>query len=165
MLLSAQGDETALVGWSDAGFAGISTKSQSGLFVIWEGAPLLYRSSRQTVSALSTAEAELIAAALTWQIMEGLRLLLEEWGILMKAVTLLVDNTAALAIAEHGSTWRTRYFGVRAGRICEEITKGRLMLRHEPTTDMVADGLTKLGSKEILMNVRQAMLGVFLRYK
>ena len=78
LLFSAQGDETALVGWSDAGFAGISTKSQSGLFAIWGGAPLLCRSSRQTVSALSTAEAELIAAALTWQIMERLKLLLEE---------------------------------------------------------------------------------------
>ena len=73
----------------------------------------------------------------------------------MQAVTILVDNT----IAEHGSTWHTRYFGVRASRICEEMVKGRLLLRDEPTSDMIADGLTKLGSKDVLLNLRQAMIG------
>ena len=73
LFLPGDGDEGSLVGWSDAGYAGMNTKSQSGYFLMWAGAPLLWRSSRQTVSALSTAEAELTSAALSWQIQEGVR--------------------------------------------------------------------------------------------
>ena len=71
LFMSIYGDEGSLLGWSDAGFAGISTKSQSGMLMSWAGATSLWRSSRQTVSSVSTAEAELVAAALAWQILEG----------------------------------------------------------------------------------------------
>ena len=148
--------------WSDAGYAGIGTsKAQSGLFLMWADAPLLWRSSRQTVSALSTAEAELCAAALAWEIAEGIRALLEELGIRLEPIRLLLDNDAALAIAEQGSNWRTRYFGVRGNRSQEEQHKGRLTLGHEPTKTMVADALTKLATSEVLKNLRDAMGGVF----
>ena len=121
----------------------------------------MWRSSRQTVSSLSTAEAELGAAALAWQIVEGIRALLEEWGIELEPIKLLLDNDAALAIAEQGSNWRTRYFGVRACRIREELLKGRLLLGHEPTKTMVADALTKLATTDVLENIRKAMRGEY----
>ena len=88
-------------------------------------------------------------------------MLLEEWGIQFSMVRLLLDNAAAISIAENGSTWRTRYFGVRGSRINEEIQKERLLLGHQPTKAMVADGLTKLGSAEVLQMVRDAMNGEF----
>ena len=65
-----------LVAWTDAGFAGTDTKSQNGLVITWGGSIVVWRGSRQTVAALSTAEAELNSAAGGWQIMEGLRLLI-----------------------------------------------------------------------------------------
>ena len=133
------GDESSLIAWSAAGYAGLNTKAQSGLFLSWAGAPLLWRSSRQTVSSLSTAEAELGAGALTWQITEGMRSLLEEWGIKLEPIKLLMDNDAAIAITEQGPNWRTRYFNVQASRIQEEILKGRIILGHEPTKTMIAD--------------------------
>ena len=71
--ISCAGSLTDLVVWSDAGFAGSDTRSQSGLVIAWGGSIITWRSSRQTVSALSTAEAELNAAALAWQIVEGVR--------------------------------------------------------------------------------------------
>ena len=50
LFLPDVGDEATLVVWSDAGYAGIGTsKAQSGLFLMWAGPPLLWRSSRQTV--------------------------------------------------------------------------------------------------------------------
>ena len=68
LILPSTGDETLLEMWSDAGFggSGAGTRSQSGLFMAWGRAPVLWRSSRQTVSALNTAEAELTAAAMGW---------------------------------------------------------------------------------------------------
>ena len=102
LFLPNAGDESSLIAWSDVGYAGLNTKAQSGLFLSWAGAPLLWRSSRQTVSSLSTAEAELGAGALTWQITEGMRSLLEEWGITLEPIKLLMDNDAAVAITEQG---------------------------------------------------------------
>ena len=126
---------------------------------MWGGSTILWRSSRQTVSALCTAEAELVAASLCWQVIQGMRILLEEWGLVFSHVTIMVDNTAAITIAENGSSWRTRYFGVRGSRMNEEISQGNLKLMHEPTAKMLADSLTKLGTAQMLRNIRGAMIG------
>ena len=61
--ITAKGQIGELYIWTDAGYAGQDTRSQSGLVITWAGSVLVWRSSRQTVSALSTAEAELNAAA------------------------------------------------------------------------------------------------------
>ena len=160
IFLPSSGDLGDLTAWSDAGFAGISTKSQTGMLLMWGGAILLWRSSRQTVPALSTAEAELIAASMTWQVLAGVRAFLEELGIVFQHVCIKVDNTAAITIATDGSNWRTRYFSVRGSRINHEILCGTLKLEHEPTLKMLADALTKLGTKNMLENIRNAMIGI-----
>ena len=80
ILITAEGDLAELIAWTDAGYAGADTKSQSGLVVSWGGSIIVWRSSRQTVATLSTAEAELNAATLGWQIVEGLRYLLADFG-------------------------------------------------------------------------------------
>ena len=161
LFLATVGDEAILEAWSDAGFGGVGTRSQSGLFLSWAGAGVLWRSSRQTVSALNTAEAELTAAAMAWQVVEGFRMLLEEWGVRVRKVHLLLDNAAALTITENGASWRTRYLSVRGGRIREEMSSGRLAIGHQPTKEMVADGLAKLATAEVMKNLRAAMGGDF----
>ena len=80
LFIPKEGDLSDLTAWSDAGFAGISSKSQTGILLMWGGSIILWRSSRQAVSALCTAEAELVAAALCWQVLQGFKILLEEWG-------------------------------------------------------------------------------------
>ena len=72
ILISAEGDLNDLIAWTDAGYAGQDTESQSGLIVSWGGSIIVWRSSRQTVATLSTAEAEINAATLGWQIVGGL---------------------------------------------------------------------------------------------
>ena len=52
-------DKTGLSLYTDASFGPDSEKSHSGWVVLMAGAPLAWRSSRQTTVALSTAEAEL----------------------------------------------------------------------------------------------------------
>ena len=159
LLLTAKGDLNELNGWTDAGFAGQETKSQSGLVVTWGGTIIVWRSSKQTVSAFSTAEAELNAAALGWQIIEGLRSLIADLGIILSSVNLLVDNQAAITIADCGGNWRTRYFAVRGHRIHEECVIGRAKLLHCPTIIMLADALTKLASPNVIQVLQEAMHG------
>ena len=90
------GDEANLTTWSDAGYGGIGTRAQTGILVTWGGAVILWRSSKQTFSALSSCEAEVAAAALTFQVLEGLRHLLTEWGVTVATPTLHVDNKSAI---------------------------------------------------------------------
>ena len=143
-----------LITWTDASFAGFSTKSQTGVVIAWAGSVILWRSSRQTSSALSTCEAEVSAAATGWQIVEGLRALLHEWSCELDPPLLLVDNKSALRVAELGGTWRTRYFAVRAARLAEESAAGRVDLRYCPTLDMMADALTKTAGEKIIGRLR-----------
>ena len=120
---------------------------------------MVWRSSRQTVSTLSTAEAELNAATLGWQIVEGLRLLLADLGYELPKVKVLIDNQAALTIATCGANWRTRYFAVRGHRLHEEHQLGRAELVHCPTKAMLADALTKLAPAPVIAVLHAAMQG------
>ena len=81
---------------------------------------------------LSTAEAELYSATLGWQIAEGLRQLLSNFGIDIPKVRVIIDNRAAFTIAQCGANWRTRYFAVRGHRLHEEHTRGAAGLLHCP---------------------------------
>ena len=76
LVMTATGSEADLEVYTDAGFAGADTRAQNGLVVLWAGSIITWRSSRASLSALSTAEAELCAAALGWQVTEGVRYLL-----------------------------------------------------------------------------------------
>ena len=78
-----------LVVYSDAGFGGVGTRAQTGVLVLWAGSPVLARSSRQSVSALSTCESEVCAASTAWICTEGLVCLLEEWHIDLRPPILL----------------------------------------------------------------------------
>ena len=93
--ISCTGSEDSLVSYTDAGYAGKDTRSQSGLVIVFGGSIIVWRSCRQTVSALSTAEAELHAAVLGWAITEGLRQLLMDFGIDVPTIYLMIDNAAA----------------------------------------------------------------------
>ena len=108
-----------LVVCSDAGSGGVGTRAQTGVLVLWAGAPVLARSSRQTTSALSTCEAEVCAAATAYICAEGLMCLLEEWHQRLAPPILLLDNKSALTLLRLGGSWRTRYFAIRAARILE----------------------------------------------
>ena len=86
------GDPSQLVTWSDAGYGGVGTKAQTGVLISWGGNVMTWRSSRQSSPALSTCEAEVAAAAMAFQITEGLRFLLEEWGVRFQ-LTILYSTT------------------------------------------------------------------------
>ena len=159
LLMTREGDDNDLVVYSDAGFAGADTKSQSGLVILWGGSIITWRSSKASLSALSTAEAELCAAALGWQVTEGLRYLLMTLNLHASAIRVMIDNKAALTAATLGASWRTRYYAVRAARLLEESAQEQVIISHCPTKLMVADGLTKLATAEVLEDLRRVMNG------
>ena len=143
--------------WTDAGYGGAGTRAQTGVLILWAGSPVLARSARQSVSALSTCESEVCAAATGWVCVEGLQCLLEEWHVALDPPVLLVDNRSALTLMRLGGSWRTRYFAVRAARIMEEHSMNRIQLRYCPTAQMGADGFTKLATGPVLETLRNIL--------
>ena len=103
------------------------------------------------MSTPSIAEAELNSATLGWQVVEGLRYLLPDFGIEVSKVRVMIDNQAALTIAMCGASWRTRYSAVRVHRLHEEHQHGRAELLHCPTKDMLVDTLSKLATSPVIL--------------
>ena len=155
-------DPRQLVVWTDAGYGGVGTRSQTGIIIAWAGAVVLSRSSKQSNAALSTCESEVAAAAQGFVCVEGLKCLLLEWGVDLAPPILLIDNKSALVVCDVGGTWRTRYFAVRAARLADEHRLGNVVLRYCRTDLMAADGLTKLASSHVMRKLHDYLGGIFL---
>ena len=158
---SEANDPHQLIVWTDAGYGGVGTRSQTGILISWAGAVVLSRSSKQSNAALSTCESEVAAAAQGFVCVEGLKCLLLEWGVELVAPILLIDNKSALVVCDVGGTWRTRYFAVRAARLADEHRLGNVVLRYCRTDLMAADGLTKLASAQVMQRLREILDGTF----
>jgi hypothetical protein len=75
----------------------LTTRSQSGVMITLNGVPVHWRSSRQPVTALSSAEAEIYALAEAVKCGRLFNWRCEEMGMEVKwPLTILVDNTQAI---------------------------------------------------------------------
>jgi len=140
------GGQPDLVGYADAAFADDIASSRSTgayAFVLGNGA-VSWSSKRQSVVALSTTEAEYMAAAYAAKEALWLGDYLRELGIDVGPVLLYGDNTGALALAQDAQFHaRTRHIRLRYHFIRECVSAGEIDYRYISTTAMVADALTK----------------------
>ncbi|CAE7229590.1 GIP, partial [Symbiodinium sp. CCMP2456] len=136
-----KGGQLAL--YPDAAFAPASSRSQSGWVIYYGGTPILWRSSRQPTTALSTAEAELTA------ILEGSVALLGVEAMLLDIAESVddkvvgSDSMSALCISSGTGSWRTRHLRIKAAWLQEAISGGQLRAEHVPGLRQPADLLTK----------------------
>jgi hypothetical protein len=142
-------DNGELHGYSDSDFAGDIEyrKSTSGYVFFFAGGVISCQSKRQTVTALSTTEAEYYA--LYKAVMEAawLRYVYKElnWKSKdVKSVKIYGDNQGSLQLSQNPELHqRTKHIDVKYHYIREERIKGVIRLWYCPTKDMAADGLTK----------------------
>ena len=136
-----------LIAYSDANWGSDSRtrRSTSGVLVKMAGAPVIYKSKRQSTVALSSAEAEYIALALAVQEVVWLRHLLHELHEHQdNATTILVDNKSAISIATNaGYTARAKHIDLRVHFVRDLVEEGAIQLQYVPTTEQQADFLTK----------------------
>jgi hypothetical protein len=137
--------------YTDADHAGNpdNGRSTSG-FVVKVGTGAISWSSRlQSIVALSTTEAEFVAAVSAGQEILWLRNLFSELGFSITGPsTLYIDNQSALAVAKnpehHG---RMKHLDLRFYWLRDEVEKGRIGMVHLRTSQMPADLLTKALSR------------------
>jgi hypothetical protein len=152
-----------LLGFVDSDWAGDinSRKSTSGYVFILGGAAISWSSKRQQTVALSSTEAEYMAASSAAQEAIYLRALLKDLGCVQERPTkILQDNQGAIAMAKDViSSRRTKHIDIRYHFIRERIRNGDIHLEYEPTETMLADCLTKPVSKQVMDRAKAIFFG------
>ncbi|CAE7711468.1 GIP [Symbiodinium sp. CCMP2592] len=141
---SSDEPEHSAVAYSDASFSPSGGRSIGCSLITYNGNAVAWRSGRQSLIALSTAESELIEAVAAVHLQAGISSLTSEINASEIHLLLLVDNSAAVGLCTDApGTWRTRHLRVRAGALRELVREGVLVIRHIPGLLQKADLGTK----------------------
>ncbi|XP_075088374.1 secreted RxLR effector protein 161-like [Nicotiana tabacum] len=151
VLYYLSGDNFDLIGYVDADYAGylVDRKStydmehfQGSCFISWG-------TKKQNSVALSTAEAEYVAAASCCAQLLWIKQQLEDFSVFSDCVLLLCDNISALNMANNPVQHkRTKYIDVRHHFLRDNVEKGHICMKFYKTEDHIADIFTKALSKE-----------------
>lgn len=135
-----------LEGYCDADFAGdVDTRrSTTGYALLLHGAAISWMSKVQPTVAISTTEAECIAAAAAARKALCLRALVGELGGGIRPVPLLCDNQGAIKVMQNpAGTARSKHNEIGHHFVRDRVEAGQLTVTYMPTADMVADLMTK----------------------
>ncbi|WVZ95085.1 LOW QUALITY PROTEIN: hypothetical protein U9M48_040890 [Paspalum notatum var. saurae] len=149
------GGKAELIGYSDSDMGGDvdGRKSTSGLIFFLGKCPISWQSQKQRIVALSTCEAEYIAAATACCQGVWLRRLLQEiTGEDHRAPVLRMNNKSAIELAKNPVLHdRSKHIDIRFHFIRDCVNGGRIVLGHVETGQQLADILTKpLGQKRLV---------------
>ena len=151
-----------LTTYSDADYAGdISTRrSTSGVVCQYMGGPVSWLSQKHKSVALSTTEAEFMAASKAAKEVIWLPRLLSEITTLTETPVLKIDNLSAVKLVKNLTFHRrSKHIEVRHFFVREKFDEGRLTVEHIPGVEQVADILTKPLNKSRFQMLRD-ILGV-----
>lgn len=147
-----------LVGYTDADMAGDvdSRKSTSGYLITYSGGAVSWKSKLQKCVALSTTEAEFIAATEASKELLWLKRLVGELGFDQDKYVLFCDNQSAIHLSKNSSFHsRSKHIDVRYHWIREVLSSKQMQLEKVHTDDNGADMLTKVVTREKLEVCRQ----------
>jgi len=133
--------------YSDSDYAGCyhTSRSTSGYVFTLHGAPVAWSSTRQSVVATSTTQAEYIGMSNAGDEAVHLRNLLTELGIPQTEPTFIYeDNFGAICLAEDPINHKkTKHYRVKWHHIRELVTDGTILFFQVSTHDNIADIFTK----------------------
>jgi hypothetical protein len=137
---------SVLTGYCDADYAADldKRKSTSGYVFLLNNAAISWASKLQPTVAMSTCEAEFVAAATAAKEGLWLKTLLSEFTGKVKPVQLFVDNQGALKLIHHPySHQRTKHIDIAYRFIQDRVERGEIFCEYIRTDKMVADCMTK----------------------
>jgi hypothetical protein len=140
------GSELTVRGYVDSDFAGDHDKRKSTtgyVFTLARGA-VSWLSKLQTVVALSTTEAEYMAATQACKEAIWIQRLMEELGHMQQKIVVYCDSQSALHIARNPAFHsRTKHIGVQYHFVREVVEEGSVDMQKIHTNDNLADAMTK----------------------
>jgi Reverse transcriptase (RNA-dependent DNA polymerase) len=154
------GDGLGLQGYCDADYAGdVDTRrSTTGYVFVLNGGAVSWSSRFQPTVAVSTAEAEYMAAASAVKEALWLRKLFAAFGMDVTPVRMFCDNQAALKLIKHPiASMRSKHIDVQHHFVRERVARGEVVFEYCRSGDMVADCLTKALSVSMFSNCLAGM--------
>ena len=149
-----QPKEVSLVGYSDSSFAPYGDRSYGASVITINGAPVAWKSGKQSLITLSTMESELLEATTAAVLLESVGVLLDEIIGYRVHRLLRVDNSAATAMLLGGAgSWRTRHLKVRSGYLREQVARGFMQVEYTEGRFQLADLATKMHPRARLLDL------------
>ena len=149
-------DEPATINaYSDASFAPYGDVSHGCIVVSVQDSPIFWRSGKQSMVTLSTAESELL------ELIEGLTggesvgVMVEELLHPVERVAWCDSQSAISVVSSEGGSWRTRHLRLRSMFARQSVLNGRWVINHLPGLKMIADMGTKPLSSSRLKDLRR----------
>ena len=153
-----------VIGFSDSDHAGDTEdrRSTTGVVFFLGSSPVTWTSQKQKVVAVSSCEAEYMAAAsAACQGVWLCRLLGELTGDTRTKAKLRVDNKSAIALSKNPVHHdRSKHIDIRYHFIRECIEDGKVDVDHVGTDEQLADILTKALGRVKFVELRQRLGGV-----
>ncbi|KAJ9516233.1 hypothetical protein QJQ45_001156 [Haematococcus lacustris] len=140
------GGVSGLQGFSDADYAGDkdTARSTTGYIFTLNGGAISWSSRLQPTVAMSTAEAEYMAASSAAKEALWLRKLMRDLQLNASCVHLGCDNQAAIQLLHNPmATSRAKHIDVHHHFVRERISRGEVAFHYCHTSSMLADILTK----------------------
>jgi len=155
-LMLSKNDHLKVEGYTDADWAGnvFDRKSTSGYFTFVGGNLVTWRSKKQKVVALSSAEAEFRGMAKGLCELLWIRRLLSEIGFTPKSrMNLYCDNKAAIAISQNPIQHdRTKHIEIDRHFIKQNLEEGVICFPFVRSEGQLADVLTKAVSNKVFQD-------------
>lgn len=141
-------NEKRLMCYSDADHGGdnLSGCSTSGLICMFAGSAISWRSVKQTSVALSSTEAEIVAASEACREMIWLKRLFKNLSDKLETPVLRIDNESAIKLA-HNPPYeyhrKTKHIKLRHFYVRQCVSEGDIQIEQVPTQEQLADIFTK----------------------
>ena len=138
-----------------------SRRSITGYVFALAGVPISWQSRQHMSVALSSMEAEYMAACAAAQEALWLRMLLSDLGVdIVKPISLKEDNQAAIAFSKNpGDPKRLKHIDARYHFVRERVASGELTLDYISTDAQLADIFTKALDITVFKKLRVLLLG------
>jgi len=147
-----------LIGYSDADYGGckIDRKSTSGNCHLLGSSLVSWHSKKQACVALSTTEAEYIAAGNCCAQILWMKQQLEDYNIFLNHIPLKCDNTSAINLTKNPIMHsRTKQIEIRHHFLRDHINKGNCEMEYVDTKHQLADIFTKPLAKDRFYELRR----------
>ena len=153
-----------MIGYCDASWhSHESAHGHTGFYLAFgqNGKPFYAASKKQTMIALSSAEAEIMAMFACVRYVMFIRQLMEDMGHTFTGPTIVYeDNKSAIFMTgQYHATQHSRHMDRRYKWINEMVRLGNIKFEFTPTTEQKADGLTKPMVGKQFLTARNYLLG------
>ena len=141
-----KGSTFELLGYSDQDYAGykVTRKSTTRTCQFIGRSLVSWSSKKQNSVALSTAEAEYVAAGTCCAQLLQMKQTLKDFGYELTKIPLLCDNESAIKLANNPINHsRTKYIDIRHHFLRYHKAKGDIAIHHVSTEKQLADIFTK----------------------